>query len=144
MASRHLARILALQSLFEWEASSFKKDLIEITERNFRETTHDFKEKEFLLGLVSGIKEHLAEIDSLISKTAPHWPLERLSLVDKNILRIGVYELLFGEKRGVPPKVAINEAIELAKSFGGNSSGRFVNGVLGAIYKGLVLQKGEG
>ena len=139
MASRHLARIIALQSLFEWEVTSFKKDLLEITKKNLQETTSDFKEKDFLFDLVSGVKEHLSEIDSLISKTAPHWPLDRLSLVDKNILRIGVYELLYGQEKGVPPKVAINEAIELAKSFGGRSSGRFVNGVLGAIYKSLTL-----
>ena len=76
-----------------------------------------------------------AELDLIIEKAAPAWPIDRISIVDRNVLRIGLFELLFGDRNEVPPKVAINEAIELAKSFGGENSGKFVNGVLGAVYK---------
>jgi ADP-ribose pyrophosphatase YjhB (NUDIX family) len=87
--------------------------------------------------LLKGTLARRADLDLVISKAAPEWPLERIAPVDRNVLRLGLYELLFSDREKVPAKVAINEAIELAKSFGGENSGRFVNGVLGAVYKEL-------
>jgi len=95
----------------------------------------NLKEKEFSRELIKGTVENLSKIDEIISKAAPQWPIEQIANVDRNILRIGVYELLFGDQKAVPPKVAINEAIELGKAFGGENSGRFINGVLGAIFR---------
>ena len=91
----------------------------------------------FMDGLLNGVLAKRDDIDLVIGKAAPEWPLERIAPIDRNILRIGLYELLFADRTQVPAKVAINEAIELAKTFGGDSSGRFVNGVLGAVYKEL-------
>ena len=79
--------------------------------------------------------KYLKELNKIIEKAAPQWPIEQIAVVDRNVLRLGLYELLFGNRDEVPPKVAINEAIELAKSFGGESSGKFVNGVLGTVYR---------
>jgi len=93
------------------------------------------EEPEFVIGLVKGTIDHIAEIDPIIERVAPQWPLDQIAVVDRNVLRLGLYELMFGDRDAVPPKVAINEAIELAKSFGGESSGRFINGVLGTVYK---------
>lgn len=134
MANRHLSRTLALQSLFQWDFYGKKeKELFEILEKNFSEFAPEFDDGKFASNLLQNINSHLQEIDSLISKYAPEWPLEQITLVDRNVLRIGIYELKFDQQ--IPPKVAINEAIELAKSFGGESSGKFINGVLGSIYK---------
>jgi len=135
MASRHLQRSIALQSLYEWDFYDKKKNLEEIVERNIKEFGFDLEDSSFVWELVVGVVKNLKEIDNLISKTAPHWPLNQMPIVDRNVLRIGVYELVFGDKKAVPPKVAINEAIELAKGFSGESSGKFVNGVLGTIYR---------
>ena len=87
--------------------------------------------------MIKGVLENREKINEIIIKTAPEWPLEQINLVDRNVLRIGIYELLLGKREEVPPKVAINEAIELAKSFGGETSGKFVNGVLGTIYRAI-------
>ena len=92
-------------------------------------------EESFINDLAHGVLKHQAQIDEIIVKSAPEWPLAQITIVDRNVLRIGIYELLFGDKQQVPPKVAINEAIELAKGYGGESSGRFVNGVLGTIFR---------
>jgi len=92
---------------------------------------------EFMEGLLKGTIERKHDLDLVIGKAAPEWPMERIAPVDRNVLRLGLYELLFSDREKVPAKVAINEAIELAKSFGGENSGRFVNGVLGAVYKEL-------
>ena len=89
----------------------------------------------FVETLINGVIKKQKKIDSVIEKAAPEWPLEQIAAVDRNVLRIGLYELLFGNKKEVPNKVAINEAIELAKTFGGDSSGKFVNGVLGTVYR---------
>jgi N utilization substance protein B len=134
MASRHLSRSIVLQSLYEWDFYNRKKDLKEIIERNLRDFGPGL-DGAFVFELTVGILKNLKEIDEMIVKTAPHWPLNQMSIVDRNVLRIGIYELLFGDKKAVPPKVAINEAIELAKGFGGENSGKFVNGVLGTVYK---------
>jgi len=135
MASRHLQRSIAMQSLYEWDFYGKKRDLEKIVEKNIREFGFDLEDSSFVWELITGVIKHLKEIDDLISKTAPHWPIEQMPIVDRNVLRLGVYELVFGDKKAVPPKVAINEAIELAKGFGGENSGKFVNGVLGTIYR---------
>ncbi|MEK7503749.1 MAG: transcription antitermination factor NusB, partial [Patescibacteria group bacterium] len=85
--------------------------------------------------LIKGVCKHLSQIDKIIEKAAPEWPLDQITIVDRNVLRIGLFELLYSNKEEVPPKVAINEAIELAKTFGGESSGKFINGVLGTVFK---------
>jgi transcription antitermination protein NusB len=142
MASRHLSRSIALQSLYEWDFfGKKKKDLERITEKNIEEFAPGLESENFIWQLIGEIIAKIEEIDEVIKIAAPEWPLEQIAIVDRNILRIGLYELLFGNKDEVPPKVAINEAIELAKSFGGESSGRFVNGVLGTVFKELMKQE---
>ena len=124
-----------MQSLYEWDFSGEKSDLEKIIERNIEEFGPGLEDKSFTWQLVTGVVANLKEIDEIIAKAAPQWPLEQISIIDRNVLRIGIYELLYGDKAAVPPKVAINEAIELAKSFGGENSGKFINGVLGTVYK---------
>ena len=135
MASRHLSRSIAMQSLYEWDFLEKKPDLEKITEKNIKEFAPGIKEEDLIWELVTGVVKHLSDINKIISQAAPQWPLEQISIVDRNILRIGIYELLYGDKEAVPPKVAINESIELAKAFGGENSGKFINGVLGTVYK---------
>lgn len=137
MASRHLARSIAMQSLYEWDFYQKPPENLEkIVERNIKEFGPGLAEHEgFVWQLVNGVVSHLAEIDKIITTAAPEWPIDQIPMVDRNVLRIGLYELLYGNKEEVPPKVAINEAIELAKSFGGESSGKFINGVLGTVFK---------
>lgn len=136
MASRHLSRSIVMQSFYEWDFLGRKADLKNILERNIKEFGPEPEgECDFIFKLAEGIISHLKDIDEMIEKTASEWPLEQISIVDRNILRLGLYELLFGDKKAVPPKVAINEAIELAKTFGGEKSGRFINGVLGTVYR---------
>lgn len=140
MASRHLARSIAMQSLYEWDfAGAKERDLNPIVERNIQEFGPGLADtnKDFVRRLVAGVIEHLPQLNTIIDKAAPEWPLEQITLVDRNVLRLGLYELLYSNKEEVPPKVAINEAIELAKNFSGESSGRFVNGVLGTVYREL-------
>ena len=138
MASRHLSRSIAMQSLYEWDFYGKKKNsLKKITERNIKELGPGLEDTSFVFQLVEGVKKHLPQIDKIIEKTAPEWPVDQITIIDRNILRLGLYELLYSNKEEVPPKVAINEAIELAKSFGGESSSRFINGVLGTVYKEL-------
>jgi N utilization substance protein B len=124
-----------MQSLYEWDFSEKKSDLTKIVEKNIKEFGPGLEEASFVWQLVTGVIQHLPEIDKIIEKAAPEWPIDQIAIVDRNVLRIGLYELLFGDKEAVPPKVAINEAIELAKTFGGESSGKFINGVLGTVYK---------
>lgn len=125
-----------MQSLYEWDFRGKKTaELSGILERNTKEFAAGLENTEFIQQLVDGVMEHLEELDKIIEKAAPQWPLDQIAIVDRNVLRLGLYELLFGNREEVPPKVAINEAIELAKSFGGDSSGKFVNGVLGTIYR---------
>lgn len=138
MANRHLARSVVLQTLFEWDTTKCDTQATqEILKRNVEEFGGDDTDKPFMETLLSGILAKQTDLDLVIEKAAPDWPLEKIAPVDRNILRIGLYELLFADRTQVPAKVAINEAIELAKVFGGDSSGRFVNGVLGAVYKEL-------
>ncbi len=138
MANRHLARSVVLQTLFEWDTThASDADTADILARNVAEFGGDDTDQPFMNNLLIGVLAKKADIDLVIEKAAPEWPLERIAPVDRNILRLGLYELLFADRSQVPAKVAINEAIELAKTFGGDSSGRFVNGVLGAVYKEL-------
>ena len=138
MANRHLSRSIVLQSLFEWDFSS--KNLNEAHEiflRNIEEFAPGAGDMPFMENLMNGVLETRKDIDHIIEKAAPDWPIDKISVVDRNILRLGLYELLFADRSQVPPKVAINEAIELSKTFGGDTSSKFVNGVLGAVYKEL-------
>lgn len=135
MATRHLVRTVILQSLYEWDFYSRKKDLVAILERNLEEFAPGIDEPEFAWKILKGVIDHLAEIDAIIVRAAPEWPLEKIAVIDRNILRVGLYELLHADPEEVPPKVAINEAIEMAKSYGGPNSGRFINGVLGTVFR---------
>lgn len=136
MSARHLSRSIAMQSLYEWDFYDLKeKDISELAEKNIKEFGAGQREDHFARSLVKGVMEKREAIDKIIVKTAPEWPLEQINILDRNILRIGLYELLYENKEEVPPKVAINEAIELAKNFGGESSRKFINGVLGTVYK---------
>ena len=136
MANRHLQRSVAMQSLFEWDFQGRKDDMMgEIMKRNLQEFAPGLEESSFTEALSNGTLSNRDVIDKLIEKCAPEWPLDQVTVVDRNILRLGIFELMFGNYDEVPPKVAINESIELAKTFGGDSSARFVNGVLGTIYR---------
>ncbi|MCX6757670.1 MAG: transcription antitermination factor NusB [Candidatus Nomurabacteria bacterium] len=136
MANRHLSRSIVLQTLFEWDFNGAKEtNLKDALNRNLNEFGPGLEDDDFVISLTEQILEKRAVIDEIISKAAPEWPIDKISVVDRNILRIGLSELLFGDRSQVPPKVAINEAIELAKTFGGENSGKFINGVLGAVYK---------
>lgn len=138
MSNRHLSRSIAMQTLYEWDFKGRDaKKLDEIIEKNIAEFGPGMDDTSFVAALARGVVKNQDKIDPLIEKCAPEWPLNQVTVIDRNILRLGIYELLFGNYEEVPPKVAINEAIELAKSFGGESSGRFVNGVLGTIYREL-------
>ncbi len=138
MSKRHLARSVAMQSLYQWD---FRGNPTAALPAIIAETMREFgvgleEHDQFVQSLVDGVIEHRQEIDTHIAEYAIHWSVDQMTLVDRNILRIGVYEILHNSS-DVPPKVAINEAIELAKNYGGPSSGKFVNGILGALYKDL-------
>jgi N utilization substance protein B len=132
MSNRHLARTIALQTLFAWDFNGKKdSDIERLTAENFANFAPNFDDGGFVKDLVAGVRDNVNKIDKYIVKYATEWPLDQITTIDRNILRLGIYELLF---TGVPPRVVINEAIEIGKSFGGDSSGKFVNGVLGALY----------
>lgn len=136
MANRHLSRSIVLQSLFEWDLNTLEKKAVhDVLERNVAEFAPNKTDVPFMEKLLDGVMAKQSELDLVIEKAAPEWPIDRISPVDRNILRLGLFELLFADRKEVPAKVAINEAIELAKQFGGDNSSRFVNGVLGAVYK---------
>ena len=134
MSNRHLSRTIAMQSLYEWDFLGGPMErLDEIVAYNKKEFAPDFEDGGYIVQTVKDVIVKQKEIDETIRRFAPDWPIEQMTFIDRNVLRIGVYELLYADT--IPSKVAINEAIEMAKSFGGDASGRFVNGVLGAIYK---------
>src|SRR3989344_2540513 len=135
MANRHLSRSIALQALFEWDFITAHKNKVDEVVLRLINEFGEGAEKEFIVKLVRGILKKREVLDTIIAKAAKDWPLDQTPLVDRNVLRLGLYELLFASKEEVPARVAINEAIELAKSFGGERSGKFINGVLGTIYK---------
>src|SRR3989339_1429272 len=142
MASRHLSRSIAMQSLYEWDFNGKKSDSLDkIVERNIKEYGPGLEDMGFIKQIIKGVTEHMPKIDKIIEKSAPEWPIEQITIVDRNVLRIGLYELLYSNKQEVPPKVAINEAIGLAKTFGGESSGKFINGVLGTVFKEIENKK---
>ena len=141
MSNRHLARTLVMQSLYQWDFNNQPVDkLEEIISYDRAEFAPNFDDSGYVKETIDGVLKNITAIDEIIVQFAPEWPLASMTCMDRNILRLGTYELKFAP--GVPSKVAINEAIELAKSFGGEASGKFVNGVLGAIYKDVV-EKGE-
>src|SRR4051812_20378593 len=137
MSHRHLSRSVVLQTLFEWDFDVEKRGmkidekelLTNVLERNIAEFAPGTNDRSFIEDLMRRVIEKRKDLDLLIEKAAPDWPIDKISIVDRNVLRIGLTELLFADRSEVPPKVAINEAIELAKGFGGETSGRFVNGV---------------
>lgn len=140
-SNRHLGRIVALQSLYEYEfrvqAEDASVDIDEILGRNLDRYKEEIDDTTFVSELVHGVTEHQTELDDQIRPMAPEWPLEQIARIDRNILRLGLFELLHRAEQ-VPPKVAINEAVELAKAFGSDNSSKFINGVLGTAYRTLV------
>lgn len=136
-ANRHLGRIIALQTLYEQdfrlECKDEAFDLKAVLARNIERYKDTIDDKAFIEKLVHGVIKKQAEIDDLIRPVAPEWPIEQIARMDRIVLRIGVYELLF--EALAPPKVVINEAVELAKAFGGDNSSKFINGVLGTVLR---------
>lgn len=139
-SNRHLGRIVALQSLYEYEfrhTPETQVDVAEVVARNMERYKDDIDDTEFVDMLVQGVIEHMEALDEKLQPLAPDWPLAQVARIDRNILRIGLYELLY-RSDDVPPRVVINEAVELAKSFGSDNSSKFINGVLGTAYRTLV------
>lgn len=140
-SNRHLGRIVALQTLYEFEFRTQSEDpqvnLEEILSRNLSRYESAIEDTEFVANLVKGVIAETPDLDSKIQPIAPEWPIEQIARVDRTVLRLGLYELLH-KGDTVPPKVAINEAVELAKAFGSDNSSKFVNGVLGTAYRTLV------
>ena len=140
-SNRHLGRIVALQTLYEYEFRIQSEDssavVDEILARNLDRYESAIDDRSFVEQLVKGVLEQQADLDAKIQPIAPDWPIDQIARIDRNILRIGVYELLH-QAKAVPPKVVINEAVELAKAFGSDNSSKFVNGVLGTAYRTLV------
>ncbi|MFY9227923.1 MAG: transcription antitermination factor NusB [Candidatus Microsaccharimonas sp.] len=140
-SNRHLGRIVALQTLYEYEFRTESGDtsveIKEVLERNISRYEEAIQDTKFVENLVAGVLKEQSDIDAKITPIAPDWPLEQIARIDRNILRIGIYELLH-QADVVPPKVAINEAVELAKAFGSDNSSKFVNGVLGTAYRTLI------
>lgn len=140
-SNRHLGRIVALQSLYEYEFRLQVGDIIgdidEIVKRNLVKYESQVEDKDFVNNLIAGVLKTQEELDEKIQPIAPEWPLEQIARIDRAILRIGLYELLYLAE-SVPHKVAINEAVELAKAFGSDNSSKFINGVLGTAYRTLV------
>lgn len=142
MSNRHLARTIALQTLYRWDFNGKNDGEIgQIIKSNLKNFAPQFDDQGFIENLVKEVIQNQKEIDNLIVKYAPEWPIEQITMVDRNVLRIGIQEMKFD--KDIPEKVAINEAIELAKTFGGESSGKFVNGVLGTIYKKILEETGR-
>jgi N utilization substance protein B len=140
MSNRHLARTIAMQALFLWDFNGQKKDSLPLIINNiFKNFAPKFDDQGFVKNAIKGVVENLDKINLYITKYATEWPLDQITITDRNILRLGVYELIYNND--IPSKVAINEAIEIAKTFGSESSGKFVNGVLGAIYKDMEGDK---
>lgn len=140
MANRHLSRTIAMQTLFAWDFNERENaDIDAIIKENFEQFAPNFDDQGFVEKLVKGVVANVEGINAYIVKYATEWPLDQITIVDRNVLRLGIYELVFDPN--IPAKVAINEAIEIAKAFGGDSSGKFVNGVLGAIMKDMPAKE---
>lgn len=140
-SNRHLGRIVALQTLYEYEfrhqSEDSQLDLTEVLQRNIERYQESIDDKDFVRELVDGVLEQMEGLDAKLQPMAPGWPLDQIARIDRNVLRIGLYELLY-KADSVPPKVVINEAVELAKAFGSDNSSKFINGVLGTAYRTLV------
>lgn len=145
-SNRHLGRIVALQSLYEYEFRHTQEapvDIASVVARNMERYKDDIDDTEFVDQLINGVLEYMTALDEKLQPLAPDWPLAQVARIDRNILRIGLYELLYLQD-DVPPRVAINEAVELAKSFGSDNSSKFINGVLGTAYRTLVEDPADG
>jgi N utilization substance protein B len=129
--NRHLSRVIIMQTLYEWDFRP-EGDINEIKQRNIDNYEED-ADIEYINRTIDGTLKNIKTADELITKAAPEWPLEQISIIDKTILRMAIYELLNSDE--IPPKVAINEAVELGKTFGGENSSKFINGVLGTIFR---------
>jgi N utilization substance protein B len=144
-SNRHLGRIVALQTLYEQdfrrEAGDAEFDLDAVLKRNIARYESTVDDVQFIEALVQGVAAHEAELDDILRPLAPEWPIEQIARMDRVVLRMGLYELEYGQD--VPPKVVINEAVELAKAFGGDNSSKFVNGVLGTALKNKTGEGGE-
>ncbi len=145
-SNRHLGRIVALQTLYEYEfrsqAEDSQLDLQAVLARNIERYDEAIEDKEFVSSLVEGVLEHQADLDERLQPMAPGWPLDQIARIDRNVLRIGLFELLHRQET-VPPKVVINEAVELAKAFGSDNSSKFINGVLGTAFRTLVEDQSD-
>lgn len=142
MSNRHLSRTIAMQTLYEWDFNNRSQKLQELIKTNVNDNFLGGEDVDFTEKLIRGVTKNLEEIDKKIVYYTPDWPLDKITIIDRNVLRLGIYEMFYEKK--VPPKVIINEAIEMAKTFGGPSSGKFVNGVLGAIYNDWENKKTKG
>ncbi|HMQ96048.1 MAG TPA: transcription antitermination factor NusB [Candidatus Saccharibacteria bacterium] len=140
-SNRHLGRIVALQTLYEYElrlqVGDIDANIDSILDRNFKRYEEAIADREFVERLIRGVLERQTELDETLAPMAPEWPLDQISRIDRSVLRLGLYELLYLQDT-VPVKVAINEAVELAKAFGSDNSSKFVNGVLGTAFRTLV------
>lgn len=143
-SNRHLGRIVALQTLYEYEfrtqAEDPRVELDEILTRNLARYESAIDDTKFVADLVNGVLKVQDDLDAKIQPIAPEWPIDQIARVDRAVLRLGLYELLHNSKV-VPPKVAINEAVELAKAFGSDNSSKFINGVLGTAFRTLLEEK---
>ncbi len=139
-SNRHLGRIIALQTLYEYDfridCADSEVDLKDILSRNLIRYEKTLDDKPFVESLVDGVLANASKLDATIQPIAPEWPIDQIARVDRTILRMAVYELT--ESADVPPKVVINEAVELAKAFGSDNSSKFVNGVLGTAYRTMI------
>ena len=144
-SNRHLGRIISLQSLYEYEfrlkAGDATADIDTIVAKNIEPYSKSLGDTEFVYNLSKGVVDNMKKLDEELRPLAPEWPIDTIAAIDRNVLRIGLFEL---ESRNVPPKVAINEAVELAKAFGSDNSSKFINGVLGTAFKELGLGDDEG
>lgn len=140
-SNRHLGRIIALQSLYEYEfreqCGDTTASLDEVLARNVERYEKTIDDKEFVVHIVHGVLKLREQLDAIIQPIAPEWPIDQIARIDRTILRMAIYELTECADI-VPPKVAINEAVELAKAFGSDNSSKFVNGVLGTAYRTLI------
>lgn len=137
--NRHLSRVIIMQSLYEWDFRP-NSNIDDIIRRNIDNYEED-ADKDFINSTINGVCENVNTIDKKITDSAPEWPIEQISTIDKIVLRIAVYEILYS--KDMPPKVSINEAVELGKTFGGENSSKFINGVLGTVYKKSAKYKEE-
>ncbi|MEO8691598.1 MAG: transcription antitermination factor NusB [Candidatus Saccharimonas sp.] len=145
-SNRHLGRIVALQTLYEYEfrqqSNDVTLDVDEVLNRNLSRYESAIDDVSFVKELVDGVLAHITELDDTLRPIAPEWPLEQIARIDRSVLRLGLYELTYRAET-VPPKVAINEAVELAKAFGSDNSSKFINGVLGTAYRGITGEKSD-